>query len=137
MKAAIFLCLALCSCEINHYKATSATGNTVEETNLQAGGTRSNRRSDGSSYANDYQASFQQFMQTAGVLAGGYFTAVTDGNRQAANAYVNANGVVTNANGNVAGYLGKVVPPGGLAPGQTVPVLTQQPPLPLPKFNKP
>lgn len=62
----------LAACEINHYKAVAANGNSVEESNWQLGGTKSARRSDGSSYANDYQQSFRDGAATAGLAIGAY-----------------------------------------------------------------
>jgi hypothetical protein len=67
-------CLLLCSCEINHYDAFSAsTGNHVHEDNYQLAGTRSSKRSDGSSYSNDYQKSFADAMQAAPMIAGAIY----------------------------------------------------------------
>lgn len=128
-------CLFSVSCEINHYKATAVAGNTVEEFNAQFGGTRSARRSDGSSYANDYQKTAQDFFTFAGVLVGGWFKVVDNANTATANAYADANGVIRDANGNVLAYMTSKVPEGGLAPGQTVPVLNQLAPGKLPIFK--
>src|ERR1700727_2745519 len=73
MKYFSFFCLLLCGCEVNHYDAHSVTGNSVHEDNYQLGGTRSAKRSDGSSYANDYQTSFRDFMNFVTALAAAYF----------------------------------------------------------------
>jgi hypothetical protein len=73
--ASILLACALSSCAFDHYKATSATGNTVEETYASAGGTASIKRSDGSSFVHDHQASFKDAVQGGVTVAGGLASA--------------------------------------------------------------
>lgn len=74
MRFASLFALCLCSCEVNHYDALSATGNRVHEDNYQLGGTRSATRSDGSGYANSYETSFRDGSNTLTTIAGGVIT---------------------------------------------------------------
>lgn len=67
----IFLCL-LCSllftsCTFYGHEARSKNGNYERDILVQVGGTASHRGADGSSFAVDNQASFQQFLQAAGI----------------------------------------------------------------------
>lgn len=113
--------LMLVSCEINTYEALARNGNSVRETNWQLGGTRSSRRSDGSSYANDHQQSFRDGTVAATTIAGGIVNAANTASNNTLSATQNTNeaGVTnTTTKANAAIELGRQKPT-ILSEGQT------------------
>ncbi len=125
--------LGLASCVVDHYKATSSSGNTVEETYASVGGTASLKRSDGSSNVHDHQASFKDAVQGGVTVAGGLAAASVTKAQEAAkvaSAKVAARAATSQAKiaGDVAkqaaqsANFGKLIDSGTFAAGQALPI---------------
>lgn len=130
---AYLLCAVLCvSCAYN--KATIYGVGEVVSSNFMGDGSTANTIL-GNSYVAKNSTATRYIVNALGTIVGLYYAGMANVNGHIENAYVSGNSVIAAGNKNQLGYLGGVVPKGGLAPGQVVPPLPQSSPLGVPPFR--